>query len=80
VSGREGCEHYPGDPGTYVVNFGALAPLPDGWHVAWHDSIEMYMGHGPGGWESLISWNRFWVRQWTMDASKAHPRASGADS
>lgn len=52
-----------------VVKFGALPPLPDGWYVAWHPNLEMYMGHGPNDWESLISWNRFWVRSWTMQAA-----------
>lgn len=69
----ESCDHYPGARDIHVVNFGALPPLPSGWHVAWHESFEMYMGHGPDGWESAISWNRFWVRSWTMEAALSTP-------
>jgi len=62
-----GCEHYPDYDDVHVVNFGALPPIPEGWCVAWHECIEMYMGHGPNDWESPICWNRFWVRQWVID-------------
>ena len=53
-----------------AVNFGCLPPLPAGWVVKWHPSLEHYVGHGPDEYETVIHWNRFAVRQWLLDAEK----------
>jgi hypothetical protein len=52
---------------TRVVNFGCLPRLPEGYSVIWHDGLEMYIGVGPDDYESAPTWNRFWVRRWTME-------------
>ena len=57
------------EPEEIPYNFGCLPPMPDGWYVAWHPNLEMYMGHGPNEWESLVCWNPHWVRQWCIDAA-----------
>ena len=57
----------------WEVNFGCLPPLPAGYVVKWHPLLEMYIGHGPGERDTPCCWNRFWVRQWLLDASKGTP-------
>jgi len=53
----DGCGEY---------NFGCLPPLPDGYSVWWHAEHEHYSAHGPGEWESVITWNPYQARRWAF--------------
>lgn len=55
-----------------IINFGALPPLPDGFHVAWHPALEHYVGHGFDGWESLITCNRFQARDFCIERAEGY--------
>ena len=57
--------------GVYQINFGCLPPLPDGYWVGYHQSIEHYMAHGPDEWESLITCDRFHARDWCFAMAAA---------
>lgn len=47
----------------YEVRFGAI-PLPAGYSVWWHGEHEHYQAHGPGGWASMVTCNRWQARRW----------------
>lgn len=50
-----------GTPAPELVNFGALPPLPEGYAVVWVEPH--YLATGPGGWEGLLTWDRFRARK-----------------
>lgn len=62
-------------PECYVVEFGALPPLPDRWFVAWHAEHEHFQAHGPNDWESVVTVDRFQARRWAMLEAEKEPDA-----
>ena len=52
--------------GCVERKFGALAPLPEGYSVWWHEEHEHYSAHGPNEWESVITVNPYQARRWAL--------------
>ncbi len=48
--------------------------MPEGYSVWHHGETEHVVGHGPNGWESAITWDRWQARRWCVEHSKQQRR------